>query len=97
MRNPFCAFIDWRQQQLAQARDKGGLHLFWFYITLGLVWSLFMTAMAAALDFYHNGALGSDTFHDRATTFFGGGIVYGLLMWTMRKVTGSGRRDVKKS
>jgi hypothetical protein len=94
MENPFRTFISWRRRDLERARHEGGVRLFWFYMTMGLVWGLLMTALAAVMNYYHKGALVPDDMWNRAFVCFGGGLFFGLFMWLMNEVPGAGRRDV---
>ena len=90
MTNPLRTYISWRRRQEERARDKGGLRLFWFYMTMGLVWSLLLTAFTALMNYYHVGALRPDDLKTRAFICFGGGLFFGLFMWLMRE--GAGHR-----
>ncbi len=92
MKNPLRTFTDWRRRELERAREKGGLRLFWFYMTMGLAWGLVMVAFTAALDYYNGGALRPGSLQDRWFVYFGGGLVFGLVMWLTQEVPGAGQR-----
>ena len=92
MRNPLGAFMNWRRRDLERSRAKGGMRLFWFYMIMGLLWSLLMLALTAVMNYYHKGALRLDDFQNRALICFGGGLFFGLFMWLSREAPGAGRR-----
>jgi hypothetical protein len=96
MKNPCRALKEWRRRGLERARAKGGLHVFWFYLSMGLVWSVFMVAVFTALDFYDQGPLDAEDFQSRALIYFVGGLLFGLVMWVLEEMPGTGRRDTQR-
>ena len=96
MKNPFYAFGNWRRRALERARARGGLHLFWFYMSLGLAWSLFVSGSIFLVDLYHGRASGSGDVQARALIYFAGGLLFGLVMWLLQETPGTGRRDARR-
>jgi hypothetical protein len=92
MKKQCWALREWRRQRLEQARARGGLHLFWFYMSMGLVWSLFMFCSTFLVDFYYKRAFDSEDVQARAFIYFVGGLLFGLVMWTIQETPGAGRR-----
>ena len=94
MKNRLRALGDGRRRALERARARGGVHLFWFYMSLGLVWSLFMFGSTLLVDLFVNGrALDSEDVQGRALIYFVGGLLFGLFMWTIQETRGAGRPD----
>jgi hypothetical protein len=93
MMNPFCAFKEWRRRALERASAKGGAHVFWFYMSVGLVWSLLMFGSTLLVDFYYRHARAAEGVPARALIYFVGGLLFGLVMWTIQETPGANRRD----
>ena len=91
MRNELRALKEWRQRKLESARARGGVHLFWFYMSLGLVWSLFMFGSTLLVDIHYRRAFDSEDLQMRALIYFVGGLLFGLCMWIVRETPGAGR------
>lgn len=96
MKNPYRALKDWRRRGLERARAKGGPHVFWFYLSLGLAWSLFMVAVFTALDYYVGRPFNSEYFQTRTLIYFVGGLLFGLVMWVLEETPGTGRSDTHR-
>ena len=96
MKNPFRAVKDWRRQALERARTKGALHVFWFYLSMGLAWSLLMIAVFTALEYYDEGALDFEDFQTRALIYFVGGLFFGFVMWVLQETPGTGHSNTHR-
>ena len=96
MRNELRALREWRRQALERARARGGVHLFWFYMSMGLVWSLFVSGSTFLVDFYYGRAFDSGDVQTRALVYFVGGLIFGLVMWVTQETPGANRRDDRR-
>jgi len=96
MGNPFRALKDWRQRALERARTRGALHVFWFYLSMGLVWSLFMFCSTFIVDLYYKHASDFENVQARALIYFVGGLLFGLIMWVVQEAPGTGQRDLRR-
>jgi hypothetical protein len=85
MKNPLWAYGDWRQRELERARAKGGFSLFWFYMSMGVVWSLFMVGSLTIFEYLSEGALDAGRLQRHAATYFVGGLIFGLITWVMEE------------
>ena len=94
MKNQCRALKEWRRRELERARARGGVRLFWFYMSMGLVWSLFMFGSTLLVDFYYkHGVFDSEDLQARAVIYFVGGLLFGLCMWVVQETPGAGRPD----
>jgi hypothetical protein len=93
VKNPLRSYKEWRQRELERARVKGGFRLFWFYMSMGLVWSLFMVGAMTLLELFDEGGLDAGSFQRHATIYFVGGLVFGLVMWVTQEPSGVRRPD----
>ena len=86
MKNPWRAYGDWRRQEAARVAALGGWRLFWFNMTIGLVWGLVMFASTVLLDYYRDGApqFDRERVQLNALIYFVGGLLFGLAMWTLQ-------------
>jgi hypothetical protein len=89
MKNPCCTFRDWRQRELERARARGGLHLFWFYMSMGLAWGLVMCVAVTLLEYHDEGALDAGRLQRHAAIYFVGGLLYGLILWVTQERRGA--------
>ncbi|HEX7313395.1 MAG TPA: hypothetical protein VF297_05715 [Pyrinomonadaceae bacterium] len=96
MRNELRALSDWRRRALERARARGGVHLFWFYMSLGLAWSLLMFGSTLLVDIYYRRAFDAEDLQTRALIYFVGGLLFGLGIWVVRETTGAGRADDRR-
>jgi hypothetical protein len=92
MQNPYRALRDWPPRRLARARGRGGLHVFWFYMSFGLLWGLFMFGLPLLLEFCSGGALDPEGVQAGALVYFAGALLIGLVMWATQEVPRAGRR-----
>lgn len=88
MKNPLRSYQNWRQQELERARAKGGFRLFWFYMSMGLLWSLFMVGAFTLIEYFDEGALDARSFQRHAATYFVGGLFFGFIMWVTQETPG---------
>lgn len=96
MRNPFCEYKGWWQGRLERAEARGGWHLFWFYMTAGLCWSLLLFALTTAY-----GLLIGDTYkylslQERLAVQFLGGMLFGFITWLLRLSGAAGRPAARR-
>ncbi|MFL6255194.1 MAG: hypothetical protein ACJ74T_09225 [Pyrinomonadaceae bacterium] len=96
MKNPCRTLKDWRRRGLERARAKGSLHVFWFYLSMGLAWSVFMVAVFTALDFYDERSFNPEHFQTQTLIYFVGGLLFGLVVWVLEEMPGTGRRDMQR-
>jgi len=87
MRNPLLQCRDWWNREGERAGTKGGWQLFWFCLTCGLIWCLFMVGWLTLFDLL-NGDYQPGTLQTRAFMFFVCGMVFGLILWVWLKATG---------
>ena len=87
------ALREWRRRELERARARGGVYLFWFYMSLGLVWSLSMFGSTLLVDSYYRRAFDAEDLQTRALIYFVGGLLFGLCMWVAQETPGAGRTD----
>jgi hypothetical protein len=92
MQNPYRAVRDWPPRRLARARGRGGLHVFWFYMSFALLWGLAMFGLTLLLEFCSRGALNPEVVRVSATAYFAGALLVGLVMWATQEVPRAGRR-----
>lgn len=86
------ALGDWQRRALERARVRGGVHLFRFYMSMGLVWSLFTFGSTVLVDcYYRHRAFDSGDLQARAVSYFVGGLLFGLCMWLVQETPGAGR------
>ena len=78
-------------REMERARAKSGWHVFWFYLSIGLAWGMFMLAANALLEVFYEGSLDTRLLQRIAGIYFVGGVIYGLIMWVMQEVPGAGR------
>lgn len=91
MRNPFTTYREWWNREAERASAKGGWQLFWFSLTCGLMWGLFMVGwltLANLLD----GDYKPETLQNRSYLFFVCGMALGLILWVWQKATGKSPR-----
>jgi hypothetical protein len=93
MRKHCRALSEWRRRELARARARGGVHLFWFYMSVGLVWSLSMFGSTLLVDFDYERAFDAEDSQARALIYFVGGLLFGLCAWVLQDTSGAGRTD----
>lgn len=67
---------------MVRARARGGLHFFWFHLTVGLLLSLFLFA-------YMSLAPDAEDLQTHARICFAYGMLFGLISWVVRVVSGS--------
>jgi threonine/homoserine/homoserine lactone efflux protein len=88
MRNPLRTCIDLWEREGKRAKAKGGWQLFWFSLTCGLIWSIFMVGWLTLTDYLSDGAVSPRRIQNYASFFFVGGMVVGLLLWVSRRASG---------
>lgn len=73
-------------RRLARARGKGRLHVFWFYMSIGLMWALSMFGFTVLLNSCSTGRLDSEMMQDSALIYFAGGLFVGLTTWATQEL-----------
>lgn len=91
MRNPYRKLNDWLEREGERARAKGRLHFFWYSLTMGLLWGIFMVAWLTAFD-YVDGSYRPGLIQTRSSFFFAGGMLFGLFLWLKGAASGKRRR-----
>jgi hypothetical protein len=86
-------YRSWGRRRLDRARVKGGWHVFWFYMSLGLVWGMFLLATISLVEYFYDGTLDAKSFQRNAGIYFVAGLLYGLLMWILQEASGASRLD----
>ena len=96
MRNPFRALLEWRRREMERVDALGGWRLFWYYMTLGLLWSLWMFAGTTAIDLLTGDTPRYLSLQDRMTINFGGGMLFGFVTWLIHTPRRAGRPSARR-
>lgn len=92
MRNPLCTCRDWWNREGERASAKGGLQLFWFSLTSGLVWAIFMVICLGLFDHFSSGKSVLASMQSHFLIYFVLGMVVGLSTWKKQAKPGKGCR-----
>ena len=93
MKNAYRTLRDWPPRGLARAEGRGGPHVFWFHMSVGLVWALFMFGLTLLINLCSTGALDEEGVRSSMAVYYPGGLLIGLVMWATRQSPGARRRD----
>ena len=91
MRNPCREIKGWWEREGERAKAKGGWQFFWYSLTVGLLWGLFMVVWLTTFD-YLDGTYRPGSMQSRASMFFVFGMLFGLFVWIKGAASGKSRR-----
>ena len=92
MRNPCRKLTGWWNREGERAKAKGGLQLFWFALTNGLLWTLFMVTALGLFDYFDGGKSFIEGMRRHFLMYFVIGMLTGLSSWKRMSKPGNGSR-----
>ncbi|HEV7893946.1 MAG TPA: hypothetical protein VGP08_25245 [Pyrinomonadaceae bacterium] len=91
MINPCRKLTGWWEREGERAKAKGGLQLFWFALTNGLIWGLFMLVCLGLFDYLTGDTSVVKSIQSHFLVYFVIGMLVGFTTWKQLLKSGKGR------